>query len=127
MRQWLSDSLTSPGVTALVDTRIFQASDLLEVPEKPFLSYSFGVRMDARVASASRWPFQVWVHDDVGSYLRIDRILDEVKAALLNADRPGELLEVHWLEDSGDLRDDEMRTVTRYSRFQLALSRRGGE
>lgn len=128
MREWIYTTLNNHiELGNLVASRIHQSSDVTSVPENPFVLYTMGLRTNARVSTASRWPLQVWAHDKLGSYLRIDEILGHVKNALLTTPPSAELLQVHWLEDSGDLRDDEMRTITRFSRFQLVMSTGGGE
>lgn len=122
MRQWLVSQLSgSLAVTNLVQDRIYQASSLEQrPPEKPFLLYTAGLRVSTLGGITSRWPLQVWAHDTSGDYQRIDDLLEQVKKALTGLPpRPDWLMDVHWLEDSGDLRDDELRTITRYSRFQL--------
>lgn len=62
---------------------------------------------------------QVWVYDDPGDYMRIDRILYNVRAALEAMVPIGSFLEARWIETGVDLRDDPMEAITRYSRFQM--------
>lgn len=70
---------------------------------------------------------QVWIHDERGSYVRIDEFLDLVKSTLLSAapveDENSRIVMVEWGGDSPDLIDDGYNTNTRYSTFTLTGSK----
>lgn len=81
------------------------------------------------------WPvnqriLQVWVHEDrnMGDYSRIDKSLKRLRALLtgvegVNVGSPDSWLSgIVWEGDSGDLDDDEARTITRNAQFRLTGS-----
>lgn len=71
---------------------------------------------------------QVWVHDELGSYVRIDRALRRVRTLLtslvgVNVGEATEWLSaVKWEGDSDDLSDDTMRTTTKNAQFRFTGS-----
>ena len=60
-------------------------------------------------------------HDgDSADYMLIDKVLAEVKAALVGQQSGDDLVwNIEWLETSQDLNDDTLNTVFRYARFQM--------
>jgi hypothetical protein len=71
---------------------------------------------------------QVWVHDRPSDYERIDQTLKRLRTLIssLEAVRLGNgatgLHTAIWEGDSDDLRDDEVRTITRWGQFRLTGS-----
>jgi hypothetical protein len=64
--------------------------------------------------------FLLFVHDVPGDYLRIDQILKIVKDLFHNAvDAPSGVNICKWVDHSEDLKDPDMGTITRYSRFRI--------
>jgi hypothetical protein len=108
----------STGLTDLVGDRIFQASTLENVPDRPFITYR--IHGEYRVQILGQRAFvQVWCQDDPGDYLRIDQMIDFVKEALESIPHQDRLLQVRWAETSVDLKDDDMHTICRNTRFQV--------
>lgn len=127
LRKWIYDSLSdSPELTSIVSDRIYQATSLLEVPSvKPFIEYRLGTNFNVLSGddnpTAISQPLQIFVHDNPGDFARIDSIHKLLKTILINSSQ-GDLIRCTWLEDGEDLRDDEMFTIFRYSRYQLIHS-----
>lgn len=119
MRQWLYDVLRGDAELAgLVGTRIHQANTLDRTPATPFLIFKLSTETP-RAVPARNTLSQVWAHDTPGSYVRVDQILDRVKAVLEGQGNSGDFFKAEWLDDSEDLFDDGNNTVTRFSRYQL--------
>jgi hypothetical protein len=66
---------------------------------------------------------QIWIHDDRGSYTRIDSTLELVKTALNAAvpleDATHRIVDINWTGDSPDLVDEGYDTNTKYASFTL--------
>lgn len=102
---------------------------LMESPpnDRPFLVYHFGQEIpELGVESQDQHPtrrhVQVWVHDVIGDYFRIDQALDRVRHAFEVANVEGTFLELRFVERSQDLLDPELHTITRWSRFTATLT-----
>lgn len=71
---------------------------------------------------------EVWIHDDAGSYTRIDTLIRRVKDLLTgleqvyHSETDSWLQQCTWVADSPDLFDDARRTNTRMTSFQLVGS-----
>lgn len=117
------------ALTALVGDRIFQQGALLTGQTiKPYLVYTMGNNTDEGMSDPdslqpTRQFFQVYIHDEVGDYTRIDSIVKELKLAFMAAETTGDVCGVTYLETSRDLDDNTLETIMRYMRFQLAKSR----
>jgi hypothetical protein len=75
----------TPAVTAEIPLdRWFQASSVQENPEKPFGVYRLaGTGPGVTRRSGSREVrLELWIHDEPGSYLRIDRLLTALESTL---------------------------------------------
>jgi len=122
--------LADPALTALIPTsRWFQAGAVLDVPPKPFAV----LRWIAPVAGNARGSFarqlRVDVHDERGSYARIDRILGMpgriggVYSILSQAfgvtGVDGYISQADYLGDSGDQEDLDLRSNFKFSSWQL--------
>lgn len=124
LREWLFGKLsTSVDLEVLVGDRVYQSTSLTDVPAvKPFLLYRFGT--SAPGLSGGDFvvkriqPIQIFVHDVPGDYQRIDTILAALKVTL-EAQTDSDVMSCQWLEESEDLSDDEMHTITRFARYQL--------
>ena len=123
--------ISYPKLVALIpEQAMYQRSGMLkEAPptERPFLIYHFGTELTERgVESQDRRPtrrtVQVWVHDTIGDYYRIDQALDEVRDALVAAPSESSFLELRFIERSPDFLDPELHTITRWSRFTATLT-----
>lgn len=72
----------------------------------------------------------VWVHDDKGrgDYDRIDGSLNRLRTLLMgirgvNIGVPGAwITRINWEGNSDDLRDDDLRTIMRFSTFRITGS-----
>lgn len=128
-RQFIYDVMTSPPLAAFWGDRVFQQGSLLSAQTvKPYGVYTMGNNTDEGMADEdnfqpSRQFFQVFIHDEVGDYSRIDAIVAELKRAFLSALRTGDVCGVQYLETSRDLDDPTLESIMRYVRFQLAKSR----
>jgi hypothetical protein len=118
-RSWLYDVLSSNGgITALVGDRIYSQ---LETPpeQKPFLVF----RITGDVVDVGPLTdVTVWVHDQPGSYVRIDQILALVRNVLEGPVPESGAIAAQWTGNSGDLADPDRRTVMRYSTFRLVAA-----
>ena len=129
-RQFVYNVMTGYApLTALVGTRVMQQGSLLSAQTvKPYLVYRMGNNTDEGMADPdSKRPgrqfFQVYIHDEVGDYTRIDDIVKHLKDAFLAAQPSGDVCGIQYLETSGDLDDPTLESIMRYARFQLATAR----
>jgi hypothetical protein len=124
MRSLIHNALTNEAeLTALVPAERWVARSALDDrPETPFVVLAMGAVTPA-LASVRRGGLSVWVHDDRGSYVRIDSILDIVEKRLLSYVHrtfgDAELMVVEFEGRSDDLEDDGLRTATRNSSFRI--------
>lgn len=99
---------------------------------KPFLIFGMGNSsreqlVDSTANSptdmdAERQFFQVWVHDDSQSWLRIDRIINTVKKRLIGAsDTNARVVTILHLETSQEFSNETYNTIFRYIRFQAII------
>jgi len=129
MRQLAYRAITeSARITALIpaDQWIGDGGMDITKPQTPFGVIKFAG--DERSPSRHGVPrVEVWIHDDRGSYMRIDQILAAVRTELDTnvfafPDMPGELICFDWQSYSPDLIDDGYNTNTRMAAF-LAVGR----
>ena len=113
---------TNQPIVDVIEERVFGSGSVDKVPErKPFII----IRQDAPLPDLNdgdapliaSTTLTVWVHDEPGSYARIDRILGYVRGILVGQ-VPGAVA-CTWLGDSGDLSDDTFKTITRNGSFRL--------
>lgn len=109
------DRIMSSGAVGLPNTPT-------EEPARPFIVVR-GNADENRINAARSQRFQVWVHDNVGSYVRIENLLEMVRAALeptmphtVGSTR---VTSVEWEGGSDDLFDDTFGTGTRFAQFRL--------
>lgn len=138
MRTWLYDTLTQDpalqvrlgGVEAALTRVIPRQSETDIVIPKPFLIFGMGNSTNEQLedstandAQAERQFFQVWIHDEGGSYDLIDDMVPEVKNALVGKSHPpSKLLTVAYLETSSEFSNETYNTLFRYIRFQGILA-----
>ena len=120
-----------PSLTDLIggdEPRIFAKKTMTSSLEvHPYLVYKLGNETNRNFSEGydiSNQFIQVWVHDyhdgDSADYMLIDKVLAEVKAALVGQQSGDDLVwNIEWLETSQDLNDDTLNTVFRYARFQM--------
>lgn len=107
---------------AIVSGRVFSSGSLNNVPARPFVL----VRMHNAFrlqGFARRDIAQVWCHDEPGDYMVIDEMMAHCKAAIESIPHAGQLMAWEWIEDSVDLKDDDMHTVCRNARYQATTTR----
>lgn len=139
MRAWLYDRLTtSTDIATTMNMTVAQLADQVFPREartningpKPFLVYGLGNETNERLADddqehiAERQFFQVWIHDEGTSYLRIDETIKALKLRLVGAKSPADnLTTIHWLETSQEFSNETYNTIFRYVRFQAIISK----
>ena len=118
--------LTEEQLTGRVVPR--ESQDTINLP-KPFLVYGLGNSTNEDLAEdgdheAYRQFFQVWVHDEGGSFDLIDDTIEVVKRRLhLASHAPSKVTLVRWLENSAEFSNETYNTVFRYMRFQAIISK----
>ena len=118
---WLT---TSPALSSQVPVDRWVARGTLEQrPDTvPFVVYVIGLQ-DRGIGNVRRTTVELWVHDEVGDYTRIDDVLDSVEdrmEELENLEGFGyRILTAEWQGRSGDLSDDALRTSTRNASFRV--------
>ena len=110
-----------------VNSVLLERGSFEVTPEtRPFLIYAFGIqRGEPRWDRPRRLDLTVYVHDDVGDYLRIDSTMDKVDEALLSAPSSADgsgFISCDFLERSGDFQDDQLNTFYRFTRYQVVSS-----
>lgn len=123
-RIWVYTKLTTDTpLAALINTQVYQSTSLVVAPsQRPFVLYrqtsdvqSFRGDDGDRVRQSG---FMIFAHDIPGDYLRIDTIMDRFKILFGDtSDSAQGIVRSTWLEDSEDLRDDDMGTITRFARI----------
>lgn len=127
-REWVYKAIRSPGVIAYTD-RVFQRGSIITAQTvKPYIVYNLGNNTDEGMADEdsfrpNRQFLQVYIHDEVGDFSRIDDIVQALKEGFLTTPRTGDVCGVQYLETSTDLEDPTVESIFRYVRFQLALAR----
>ena len=123
-RAWLHTRITTDvGILALLPATSIFAAGSMEGREatRPFAVVRLGGNLselnDADKPYAISQDAVVWVHDEPGSYKRIDAILELVRAAL--AGQVTEAIAAIWQGDSPELSDPEQGTIVRYSSYRL--------
>lgn len=126
-REWLFDSVGSiTDISTLAPGGIYGAGSLKGNPptERPFIVINSGTEVPELVdgdspVSTSRVA-GVYVHDQPGSYVRIDQILLLVRAELVGqvSTLPSAIACV-WIGDSGELADDVYGTLMKEGSFKL--------
>lgn len=128
-RQWVHATLI--GNTAFANlvppTRIHGAASLTARPAAaPFVVVQFQPSTPAvKDGVAYRLGFQVWAHDEPGSYVAIDAILGAAATALVGTVALPGAVRVDWQGNSQDLADDGLSTVTKFASFVAIGTGRG--
>lgn len=123
-RAWLYSTLAANGaVTALVPAQRIHAAGSLEAREevKPFIVIRLGFNAaelnEADKPEVTAQDSAIWVHDEPGSYKRIDAVLIAVRAALVGQVQTA--IACSWQGDSGELSDPDQGTIVRNSTYRL--------
>jgi hypothetical protein len=138
MRAWLYNRLVTAtslhstlggpeGIRDRVVPRF--ASETINLP-KPFLVFGLGNATNEDLAEdtdheAYRQFFQIWVHDEPASFLRIDNeLIVPIKKLLTGAsDKQASITTIRWLETSQEFNNETYNTIFRYIRFQAIISK----
>lgn len=128
-RQWLYDQLTSnAALTAVVQVADIRASGSLKAPpsRKPYIVIRTGAETeelnDGDAPLVTSQSATIWIHDEPGSFDRIDSILALVRDALIGAVTSPNGIACIWQGNSGELADASLGTITRNSSFRLVGS-----
>lgn len=138
MRTFLYDTLTqSEELQAFLGGSLETAKDrviprrsesTVNVP-KPFIVYGLGNSTNEALAededhTAYRQFLQIWFHDEGGSYLQIDAMIEVVKKLLVGQRNTAAMVtNLHWLENSQEFSNETYNTIFRYARFQAIISK----
>lgn len=111
-------------IRSLVVDRVYQFGTVPTSPARPYLVVKLGLQVPE-----PRWrggpterPFQVWAHDDVGDYNKIDLLLDRCKVLLPALPNTGDFLEIRFIDMTQDLDDLALGDILRYTRFRASFS-----
>jgi hypothetical protein len=124
MRALVLQAITSePALTALIPAdRWIQAGSLDEMPARPFAVIRL-IDGTQTIVYSEQPRFEIWVHDDRGSYIKIDQILRLVRETLIAAvpmeDANYRIVDVDWTGNGPDLIDEGYNTNVRTARFTL--------
>ena len=123
-RSWLYTRITTDvGVLALLPVGSVFAAGSMEGREdtRPFVVVRLGSNTaelnDADEPYVTNQEAAIWVHDEPGSYKRIDDTLAALRAAL--AGQVNEAIAAIWQGDSPELSDPDQGTIVRYSSYRL--------
>lgn len=138
MRAWLYDRLTTDpnlwpylGGEFDIQRRVMpRRSQENILGPRPFIIYGLGNTSNEQLGDSTaqdheayRQFFQIWIHDEGGSYFDIDDIVEVVKKRLEGASDPiSHLTTVIWLETSQEFNNETYNTLFRYIRFQGIIS-----
>jgi hypothetical protein len=142
MRTWLYDLLISDealqaelgGVEDIKQRVVPRYSETTINLPKPFLIYGLGNSTDEGLVDdtdleepeAERQFFQVWVHDEGGTFSLVDDLVEKVKDRLRGASSAQhKVTVVRYLETSSEFSNITYNTIFRYIRFQ-AIRAQGG-
>ena len=123
MRRLVQQVLESVNPALLPPAQIIQGSNLTEQPPFPFLVHKLTIT-NPTPSRGGRPGLEVWCYDEPGSYLRIDAILQAIRARLapgphVLADGSELIAVVDWTNDSTDLPAEEFHGITRMSAYNL--------
>lgn len=124
-RKWLYETVKAiPGVNDLAPGGVHAAGSLKGTPdEKPFIVLRMGVQQsalnDSDAPLVTNQEAIVYVHDQAGTYTRIDNILSIVRTTLVGQVSEETAVACTWQGDSGELSDEFYRTITRNGSFRL--------
>lgn len=117
-RKWVWETLE--GWPELGVDGIYAANSLQETPAvKPFIVLAFGGDETDLAGFASTGTVTAWVHDELGSYRRIDAIISEIHKVLVGSVPFSGAVLCEWMGSSPDLMDDQMGTGVRNTMFRL--------
>lgn len=93
--------------------------------ERPLINLQWGETTPG-IGPVNRRVLVVWAHDVPGSYVRLDLVVSRIIALFLGLrggqTQTGWLNQIEWLTTSGDLRNDDRKTILRTCTFQVVGS-----
>lgn len=121
-RTWVYQALTGYApLDASLGDRVY--SDVPEQPTKPFAVIRLGLVTPEvhQHDGAESTQATVWVHDDPGSYTRIDALLELIRMAVITKGdmSGGGVFQAIWTGDSQDLADDLRKTFVKTTSYRL--------
>lgn len=126
IRKWLYDRITtsSPIITVVPAARVLGAGSAEgAVLVKPFIMIKMGSVLPelegddgADVVGAN---VEIWVHDNPGSFARIDALLKLIKERLEGPIPTDGGVACRWQGDSTELSDEGFGTITRYGSYKV--------
>jgi hypothetical protein len=127
-RVWVYDRLRLDAtiLADVPDSSIYGPGSLTGSPAKrPFIVISFGTELpemnDADTPSVTSQRVTIQVHDTPGDFLRIARILRNIRTLLagnVTGMASGGIIGL-WEGDSADLADDLFKTIMRYGEYRF--------
>jgi hypothetical protein len=119
LREWL---VADPALTAVVPAaRWVQRGAVVDIPSRPYVVLA-DLGTDVRGTGVTGL-FGVYVHDDRGSYLSIDDLLDLVKSRMESVQQfvgtDGRIVEASWQGHSEDVFDDPTNTNVKNSTYRV--------
>lgn len=113
----------APSLTNLIPAeRWIGGGAVDEPPARPFAVIRI-TDSPLSISKAAKPTVQIWVHDNRGSYTKIDRILEALHAVLIAVedleDATSRIACIEWTGDSPDLVDTDYNTNVRYATFSL--------
>lgn len=138
MRAWLFDIIsTNADIMAKLNYTAPEARERV-MPRrsqsninivKPFIVYGLGNATNEDLAEAQdhtayRQFLQIWIHDEGGSYIQIDEIIEILKKILIGQhSATSNVTTIRWLETSQEFSNETDNTIFRYVRFQAIISK----
>lgn len=128
----------TPALQSEVSTRVYGSSSLGRGsvppnPKKPFVVFREIDRLEADVAKDTspdvcRRVFQVYVHDEKGGYVRIDRILDVLRETVRGlrdqvSSTGARCIDAMWNSTSADTEDPTYDSNMKFATFTLVSSK----
>lgn len=101
--------------------------------EKPFIIFGLGNATNEQLSDSTsddeeayRQFFQIWVHDEGESFVRIDDLIQIIKRRLIGVTSPAHhVVTIFWLETSQEFNNETYNTNFRYIRFQAVIAQGG--
>lgn len=121
-RQYLKGKMD--GIAVANGFAVHAAGSLTGSPKvRPFIVINVGQDVpelnDGDAPAWSKRSASIWVHDDPGSYDRIDDIIVAIRTALVGQVAQPGAIAITWDGDSDQLADDMMGTIVRNTNYQL--------
>lgn len=118
-RQLIYEALMGhEALQEIVSQRVYASGSLNNVPARPFILIRMHQGYAYQGKMAEREVAQVWFHDEPGDYIRIDAMMAHAREAIDGIASTGPLVCMEWIENSVDLKDDDMHTVCKNARYQ---------